>query len=149
MPTHEESKDWPDDWRQWPTGVAYFERVQINTTDAGVDAQRIGRWAWQRDARAILQVRGEFPAEKNVDMLFDLSGGRGRLPTRWPAAPMGTMVGYAGGLNADNVAEAVSKIGPVAGDYWIDMETGVRDADDRFDLDKCLAVCVAVYGAKS
>jgi phosphoribosylanthranilate isomerase len=52
-------------------------------------------------------------------------------------------VGYAGGINPDNAAEVVSRI--QADRYWIDMETGVRTGD-WLDLDKCEAVCRAVYG---
>jgi hypothetical protein len=33
--------------------------------------------------------------------------------------------------------------------YWIDMESGVRDDDNRFSLDKCQAVCEAVYGVRT
>lgn len=123
-----------------------FRRSQINTADPHVQPTLIGAWAARIGLRAIMQCRGSFPRLFSVDVLFDASGGRGISPSSWPAAPEGTRVGYAGGLNPANVAEAVQAIGQVAPDYWIDMETGVRDDNDRFCLDKCRAVCEAVYG---
>jgi hypothetical protein len=47
------------------------------------------------------------------------------------------------------MAAAVAAIGPMAPYYWIDMESGVRDDDNRFSLDKCQAVCEAVYGVRT
>jgi phosphoribosylanthranilate isomerase len=69
--------------------------------------------------------------------LLDLSGGTGKVLTDFPA-PNGNWVGYAGGLNPDNVARAIRKIEKLEGleRYWIDMESGVR-TDDWLDLDKC------------
>lgn len=80
----------------------------------------------------------------------DIAGGRGRIPASWPAnPPAGRRVGFAGGLNPDNVAQHVEAIaGSRDLTYWIDMESGVRDDDNRFSLDKCQAVCEAVYGVK-
>lgn len=88
--------------------------------------------------------------------LFDVSGGAGILPAKWPApyyrgddraddAPP-VAHGYAGGLGPDNLAEQLSLIAAAAGDCrtWIDMETRVRSDDDAlFDLCKvryCLEI---------
>jgi phosphoribosylanthranilate isomerase len=80
-----------------------------------------------------------FPDDDTVDWLFDRSGGL------WPPHPGGDrLVGYAGGIGPDNVADVLEQIG-ATGPYWIDMESGVR-TDDRFDLGKCRRVCEAVYG---
>lgn len=124
-----------------------FERVQVNI-DAGPDkAPNAREWAAKWGLTAIVQSRGEFPSPSNgVEWLFDASGGRGIAPPVWPRAPFGVRSGYAGGLNPGNVGPAVATIGDRAGRYWIDMETGVRDSSDRFSLDKCRAVCEAVYG---
>jgi hypothetical protein len=43
----------------------------------------------------------------------------------------------------------VQIIGSRASRYWIDMESGVRDDQDKFSLAKCRAVCEAVYGARA
>lgn len=123
-----------------------FERVQINTADPKVQPSIVGSQAAKRNLRAILQCRSEFPKVESVDVLFDASGGRGISPVEWPQAVNTTFCGYAGGLNPENVAQAVQIIGMRATRYWIDMESGVRDEQDRFSLEKCRAVCEAVYG---
>lgn len=136
----------------------HFGRVQINTHYVGINVAAIAEWAESVRAQPILQCRGAFPAEEDVSWLFDASGGRGVVPETWPAAArreptddcpdVPRLVGYAGGLSPTNIATALPAIAAAAGDspYWIDMESGVRDADDRFDLAKCRAVCKAVYG---
>lgn len=123
-----------------------FKRVQINTADPKVQPTLIGDQAAKRNLRAILQCRGQFPQVSGVDMLFDASGGRGISPSNWPQAVSTTFCGYAGGMSPENVAKAVQIIGTRADRYWIDMESGVRDERDRFSLEKCRAVCEAVYG---
>ncbi len=86
-----------------------------------------------------------FPDYKGIDFLYDCSGGRGDLPNKgWPEHPgAGRFVGYAGGLNPENVAEQVAAMNP-RGVFWIDMESGVR-TDDWLDLDKCEAVLTDVF----
>lgn len=49
-------------------------------------------------------------------------------------------------LRPENVAIALKDLGEKALRYWIDMETNVRDENDYFSLEKCRAVCEAVYG---
>jgi hypothetical protein len=138
-----------DDCCQHDALLTQFQRAQINTADPQADPIRIARWAASRNLRAILQCRDWFPRVAAVDMLFDASGGRGVSPKGWPRATWTTFCGYAGGLNPANVAEAVANIGDQDHlRYWIDMESGVRDERDRFSIEKCRAVCEAVYGAR-
>lgn len=126
----------------------HFQRVQLNTTGE-VDLAHVAAWAEDLAVMPILQCREEFPKSTDVLWLFDASGGRGLSPASWPDPGAGpNPVGYAGGLNPSNVAAAVDDIGTKASHYWIDMETGVRDEHDRFDLSKCRAVCEAVYGVR-
>lgn len=91
----------------------------------------------------ILQVRSEDEMQSAMSdvvdagrcsMLFDASGGRGlRRPERWPTRWTGWM-GFAGGIDPDNAQNSVLAImGSHVGDFWIDMESGVRTGD-RFDL---------------
>lgn len=140
-------------WDEWLESA--FSRAQINTADPKVQPTLIKEWADTLALRAILQCRGEFPNAKAVDVLFDASGGRGISPNSWPKPAPGRLNGYAGGLNPSNVVDAVQKIGVrfdhgcSGATYWIDMESGVRDEQDRFDLAKCRAVCEAVYGSAS
>ncbi len=72
---------------------------------------------------------------EHVTMLLDASGGEG-IDTSLVAFA-GKKIGYAGGINADNVAEKLTFLmeNEMVGDFWIDMESGVR-TDDWFDLDK-------------
>ena len=128
--------------------AANFERAQINTVKV-VDLDVIALWARNTEISAIVQSRDSetFPTDNRVQWLYDASGGRGLLPKSWPAAHSAKpRFGYAGGLNPKNVAAVVAAIGRRAGGYYLDMETGVRDANDRFDLALCRRVCEAVYG---
>ena len=128
-----------------------FERYQINTADAGVSAEVVARFAARLGGTGILQCRSGFPDDRQgVEWLFDASGGRGLLPGSWPRPSRvgDAMVGYAGGLGPDTVAEALAVIAPRHDGrrpYWIDMESAIR-TDDRLDLDKCETVCRIVYG---
>jgi hypothetical protein len=126
--------------------MRHFRRAQINTADPKVQPSLVGNWAAGQNLRAILQCRGDFPRVASVDVLFDASGGRGITPSQWPAATRTTFCGYAGGLRPENVADAVADIGLQSIRYWIDMESGVRDDRDRFDIARARAVCEAVYG---
>lgn len=123
-----------------------FARCQINTTDRTVQPTLLAQWAASLEVDAILQCRGAFPQTSKVDVLFDQSGGRGVESANWPAARGNYFCGYAGGINPENAASIVLSLPHGGYRYWIDMESGVRDAQDRFDLTKVRAVCEAVYG---
>ena len=80
----------------------------------------------------------------NFSILYDASGGNGISPKNWPVPETGMFVGFAGGLNPENLLEELERISEVAGDrqIWIDMESGVR-SNNQFDLDKverCLKI---------
>ncbi len=132
-----------------PADLSYFERVQVNHA-APVPARIVQfQNGWDTYLRGIAQCRDYiFPANNSVDWLFDRSGGTGVTPDAWPLHPGGMRrVGYAGGIGPDNVLEVISAIN-CTGPYWLDMESGVR-TDDRFDLDKCKAVCRAIWGGRA
>lgn len=77
-----------------------------------------------------------FVEMENHALLIDGSGGRGISPTAWSQPATWKDVGFAGGLGPDNLATELPKIASVArGDWWVDMETGVR-TDDWFDIEK-------------
>lgn len=87
---------------------------------------------------------------KNHELLFDSSGGRGKVATSLEAPRYGIHCGYAGGIGPENIRERIAAINEVVGnlDTWIDMESSLRtleDGTDRFDLQKCLAVIEAYY----
>ena len=82
-----------------------------------------------------------------ISILLDESGGKGiDTPINMPSYLQNVHVGFAGGINPDNVVAKVSEITslPYVNRFWIDMESGVR-TDDRFDLDKVEQVCELVY----
>lgn len=99
---------------------------------------------------------------ENYFGLFDVSGGAGILPDKWPEPSESYALddeteqfeycGYAGGLGPDNLAEQIPLILKASagnantneGRIWIDMETHVRSfGDKQFDLGKvrrCLEI---------
>lgn len=81
----------------------------------------------------------------NVNILYDGSGGFGRVISKAEAPFPGFFTGYAGGINPTNVTEIVEMIDKVVADapYYIDMESGIR-TDDWLDLDKCKAVIKSI-----
>ena len=82
-----------------------------------------------------------------VSILLDESGGKGiDTPINMPLYLYNVHVGFAGGINPDNVVVKVREITslPQVGRFWIDMESGVR-TNDHFDLDKVEQVCELVY----
>jgi hypothetical protein len=122
--------------------VTGFDRAQINHRRP--IAELVAGFAFRRGVQGIMQSRSlEFPDAPGVQMLFDRSGGQGRLPLEWPIHP-GHLVGIAGGISPATIGTVLGTIpeGPV----WLDMETGVRTDDDLLDLDKVEAVLVAVFG---
>jgi phosphoribosylanthranilate isomerase len=86
-----------------------------------------------------------FPEDDSIDYLFDTSGGRGEIPLAVPGHNKARLVGFAGGITPENVLRWIGSVN--AQNYWIDMESGVR-TDDWLDLDKCEAVCRAIWGEK-
>jgi hypothetical protein len=126
-----------------------FSRIQVNGPDYGLDEME--GVARALDRVVIVQWRGEeFPAHRmSLRYLFDRSAGQGIQPSLWPRLPHNVIVslplcGYAGGIGPENVISVVNQIA-ADGPYWLDMESGVRTGD-AFDLDKCEAVCRALWG---
>lgn len=77
-----------------------------------------------------------YPHRDTISVLLDASGGRG-LDTGIKILPTDGKVGYAGGINPNNVEEKLRFLleNVKTGEFWIDIENGVR-TDDWFDLDK-------------
>lgn len=129
--------------------LKHFARLQINHGFAGSTADQAAhcsRYASLMGARAVLQCQGEFPADTQVDWLYDVSFGRGSRPSHWPKlTPSEVFCGFSGGINAANVRDILTQIAaPSGSSFWIDMESGVR-SDGLLDLGKCEAVCRAVF----
>lgn len=90
----------------------------------------------QRDANN-LAVYNAIKNKVGISILLDASGGHGIDTKIVPLGLEGVKIGYAGGINPDNVAEKLSTLldSELTNSFWIDMESGVR-TDDWFDLDK-------------
>ena len=145
--------DWQP-FRDWARCYPFFfKRCQINIAKS---AENPESFVWEGDAQLfdeiILQQKSakDCPLFMNskisdhITVLLDGSGGKG---INTPLEPLNLphKIGYAGGFNADNVADKLSFLltSEQVGDFWIDMESGVR-TDDWFDLDnvvKVLEIC--------
>jgi hypothetical protein len=79
---------------------------------------------------------------ENHQILVDASGGKGILPDGWPSLNTNKLVGYAGGLNFQNIIEQNQKIkANTQKAYWLDMENGLRDENDKFSVQKATDIC--------
>ncbi len=129
-----------------------IQRVQLNVACRLGCPERLD-YTSNRDAEVIIQQRtgktelferslwavgDEWP--RKVSMLIDDSGGQG-IDSPINIYPSVYKIGYAGGINPDNVADKLTYLleNIHKGSFWIDMESGVR-TDDWFDLDKVLQV---------
>jgi hypothetical protein len=128
-----------------------FSRWQINTH---AQAQEISARDIPRIANGVALIRqnlifqwdnvnnglvgmAQGGGAQNIEVLFDLSHGAGRVPADWPCPLKWINCGYAGGLSPENVAEQIEKIEKVAEGrtVWIDAETQLRTPDNKiFDL---------------
>ena len=140
-----------------PVGIELFKRVQLNL--AGHKNNPDYCWIpFIFGQELIIQQRAElelplfentlkkwkagpFPHRDTISALLDSSGGRG-IDTPLKVWPSSGKIGYAGGFNPDNVEEKLTFLMShvTQGTFWIDMESGVRDADDWLDLDKVVKV---------
>ena len=132
-----------------------FNRVQLNVANRTDNPRWIS--SLRPHAELIIQQRpdnttlyeenkhlGDDDIIGSVSMLLDASGGLG-IDTPIVLYPSNDKIGYAGGINEGNVATKLDYLlrNVRTGDFWIDMESGVR-TDDWFDLDKVrrvLAIC--------
>lgn len=136
--------------------LGLFKRVQLNVANRTDNPYRLASTP-NRHTEVIIQQKGIHDIEMfehskwmNVSVLLDASGGQGiDTPIKvLPNAGKPFKVGYAGGFNPENVADKLHYLltNDEVGDFWIDMESGVR-TDDWFDTDKVrrvLAICKEV-----
>jgi hypothetical protein len=90
------------------------------------------------------------PRENRPTILLDNSCGDGKVPTEWVKAsdyPLANTVGYAGGIDPNNVRRFLPKIAAAAGNttYYLDIQSGVRSGT-TFSIDKAREVCRKVFG---
>ena len=130
-----------------------FSRLQLNwaQTRNPLDLDQLSRFIHKCGRSIITQHNhANHSVTQAIDakcheVLFDASGGAGREADMYPSPiPGKRFCGYAGGLGPDNIERLLLKIdGASAGKpYWIDMETRLRSAGDKFDLRACVEVLV-------
>jgi len=114
--------------------VSSFQRIQVNGAVKVPDVKELCKL--YPDKTIILQYQG--PGDDffltyehdNLALLVDASGGNGILPDGWPLLETDHPVGFAGGLNPDNMEEQVRMIRSVAREgWWVDLESGLRDEE--------------------
>jgi hypothetical protein len=113
-----------------------FGRIQVNGTYPSPNFPVTNK-------EIILQARQDFDIHFKFFQLFDCSGGRGIFPESLPWGLPDKLVGYAGGINPDNVFKFLELI-THSDNFYIDMESGVR-TNGWFDLDKVETVCQQVF----
>lgn len=130
-----------------------FKRVQVNFRHESFALDQVERAIRRNLGKQVITQHNHVNAglwkllagHRNHAVLFDASGGRGVAPEYWPTPLDGVGCGYAGGLGPDNLSGELPRIhGAASGkEYWIDMESKVRNASDQFDLDlakRCLDI---------
>ena len=129
-----------------------FGRVQVNARTKDYDPPNVALFAEKFGNQVVVQVRSKDQAEewtkfKNIQCLFDTSGGRGKVSiNEWPEPYFKhVLCGYAGGLGPLNINQAPEFVERYPDHrIWLDMETGVR-TNDWFDLRKVYKVCEAAW----
>lgn len=95
----------------------------------------------------ICQYRGGLQDDKKIaemesydcfSVLYDISGGKGVSPSSWIKPFEKIKTGYAGGLSPNNLEKELANINELVDNHkvWIDMESGVRTSNDKFDLSR-------------
>lgn len=126
--------------------INLFSRIQLNVSGMGPEElpESITFKAPSGIREIIIQQHPDKPmlldrislSNVPVSVLFDASGGLG-IESEFKPVKANYRTGYAGGINPSNVQEKFLQLknSGIDGDFWIDMESGVR-TDDWFDIDK-------------
>ena len=141
-------QDWKPlrDWFNRFGFISVFDRCQINV---GSEKDNPSCFRYEGEAmnynEIIIQqpsahdcglfLRSKIPNRNRITTLLDASGGKG-LDSQIEVLNLPHKIGYAGGISADNFGDKLEYLlSHVSGEFWIDMESGVR-TNDWFDLDK-------------
>lgn len=118
--------------------AGYLRRIQVNGTVSEDELRQLCRLYNKQQiiTQATPANEGLLGVNlRNHAVLVDASGGRGKSPEEWVRPRTSKPVGFAGGLGPDNLATELPRIAAVAsGDWWIDMESKLRDDDDWFNV---------------
>ena len=128
-------------------GFSRVRRLQVNAPDYTPDDYAcLRRLGAETGCTVIAQnTAPTIPFVDGVLFLDDQSAGRGKVPAaraapdpRYEIGVDDAIVGYAGGLSPQNLAAQLREIDHInsAVPFWIDAASGVRDANNRLDLDR-------------
>lgn len=135
--------------------LQYYSRLQINVSNMPVKPKYFTTIPHDNIKQLIVQTSTNkhmdlfnhlATTSNNLAPLFDMSGGRGiynpiTAETFNFNAPY---YGIAGGItesNCNQVVEDIISLDKQQRPFWIDMETGVRDQNDKFSIQKCYNIC--------
>ena len=133
-----------------------FDAIQLN-----YNFSRSRKWTWgnienlieECDRDLIIQMNKsnaqtikQLPFHKNVRYLHDASGGRGTEIKTIDVPSWKNYTGFAGGINQQNVERIIKTVNNLQSEEycWLDLESGARDSDNEFDLEKVrniLSIC--------
>lgn len=142
------NNDWGPAFEICKSSFAMFQRCQLNIAGYKDNPAKLDIRIPDTLNEVIIQQKSATEIDlwcsglpnHQLSVLLDASGGRG-IDTPVRVLNTSLKVGYAGGINPDNVCEKLHYLmsEPMAQNFWIDMESGVR-TDDEFDIDKVLKV---------
>lgn len=122
-----------------------FDTVQINSTSYDYEKLLKAKTSYKK----VVQFRGDyFPPNTELVHLLDRSGGKGLSITQdsngFPYLhDKNQLVGVAGGVNISSLSSIINAC-PYK-NYYLDMESGVRDNDDKFSIEMCKEMCKEIY----
>lgn len=150
--------DYTDVYQELSDTLKYYSRLQINVSNM-TDKPT---YHTEPPHENIKQIIVQTPNNERMDLynhlalnsdkcvpLFDMSGGRGLYqPTTLESFNFNApYYGIAGGIDKHNCQQVVNNIlvfDTQQRPFWIDMESGIRDENDKFSIEKCYDVCKAL-----
>lgn len=135
--------------RDLVVATSLVERIQIN---GSVSPEEVN---WACDIYPLSTIITQYRAGRgmvrvdrpNHALLIDDSNGNGKLPEMWSIPKVECRIGFAGGLGPETLAEQLPRIAATqARNAWVCMESGLRDANDWFDIGRAKEV-MAIFHA--
>jgi len=137
-----------------------FDRIQLNFRDDQSDRdnriEKINDFQNDFNRRVIVQLNASnanfiLNLKEKMEhywpmVLFDSSGGKGKLITDISPPLEGYKCGYAGGISPETIdplLETLTRIIPDNTEIWLDMESGIR-TDNKLDVAKIESVMESI-----
>jgi hypothetical protein len=124
-------------------------RLQINKKDKELHQTL---YDLRKNVQVIQPVNSfEERINDKVDLLWDKSGGNGIFNANWPEPLEFQTCMYAGGISPNNIKE-VKEITTTLlnktpnANIRLDMESGIRDSNNKVDGEAILFICKEIYG---